>query len=211
MTNVSSKPQTRSLWYVLIPIRITSYINNLHPWKHRGLYKVIEDVISKSIPLWNITLAPFKTEYSTPIYSGHPNSGLKTEYMRFERITVDYVEYDPDQDLMSLPDRPQREDDEDDDLYEDRIWQWELVTRRVIQPDAGQFHPPTVPDNLRDEFFEPGTDVLKAEKTVDLRRDYGHRGLQVIVKLANIELTPDKPEYEGGTCKNIADLLSWIL
>jgi len=30
-------------------------------------------------------------------------------------------------------------------------------------------------------------------------RDYGHRGLQVIVKLANIELTPEKPEYEGGT------------
>jgi hypothetical protein len=164
---------------------------------------VVEDVISKSIPLWNMTLTPFKTEYSSPIYGDNPNSGIMTEYMRFERITMDYVEYDSDQDLMSLPDRPQQEDDEEDDLYEDRIWQWELVTRRVIQPDAGQFHPPTVSDNLRDEFFKPGTDVLKAEKTVDLRRDYGHRGIQVIVKLANIELTPDKPEYGGGTCKSL--------
>lgn len=50
-----------------------------------------------------------------------------------------------------------------------------------------------------DEYFEPGTSELKAEKTVDLKRDYTHRGLQVIVKLANIELTPEKPEYEGGT------------
>jgi hypothetical protein len=162
---------------------------------------VVEDVISRVIPLWNMTLTPFKTEYSTPIYVGHPNSGLKKEYMRFERITIDSVQYDPNQDLESLPDRPQQEDDEDQDLYDDRVWQWELVTRRVVQPDAGEFHPPTVPNHLRDDFFEPGTDILKAEKSVHLKRDYGHRGLQVIVKLANIELTPDKPEYEGGTCK----------
>jgi hypothetical protein len=73
----------------------------------------------------------------------------------------------------------------------------------VLQPDAGKFHPPTVPDNLRDQFFQPGTDILRPEKMVDLRRDYGNRGLQVIVKLANIELTPDETEYEGGTCKYI--------
>ena len=34
---------------------------------------------------------------------------------------------------------------------------------------------------------------------VDLRRDYGQSGLQVIVKLANIHLTPEKPRYEGGS------------
>ena len=34
---------------------------------------------------------------------------------------------------------------------------------------------------------------------VDIKRDYAHRGLQVVVKLANIELTPEKPTYEGGT------------
>jgi hypothetical protein len=194
---------------MLMSVRITSYINNLHPQKHRNLYKIVEDVIFKAIPLWNMTLTPLKTEFSTQIFNGHPNSELKTEYMRFERIHVDSVIYDPDQDLMSLPDRPQQEDDEDEELYEDRIWQWELETLRVLQPDAGKFHPPTVPDDLRDEFFEPGTNILKPEKRVDLKRDYGHRGLQVILKLANIELTPDKPEYEGGTCKNISWILFW--
>ena len=37
--------------------------------------------------------------------------------------------------------------------------------------------------------------------TLDLREVYGKHGrpLQIIVKLANIELTPEKPKYEGGT------------
>jgi hypothetical protein len=168
---------------------------------------VVEDVIYQTIPLWNLTLTHFKTEYSTPIFEdpfdpyGMPR---KTEYMRFECIAVHSVQDDPDQDLMSLPDRPLYEEDEDEDSYDARVWEWEFANRRVIQPDAGGFHPPMVPDHLRDEFFEPGTDILKAEKIVDLRRDYGHRGLQVIVKLANIELTLDKPDYKGGTCENIS-------
>ena len=29
--------------------------------------------------------------------------------------------------------------------------------------------------------------------------DFGEQGLQVIVKLANIELTPEKPTYDGGS------------
>jgi hypothetical protein len=33
----------------------------------------------------------------------------------------------------------------------------------------------------------------------DLKRDYRERGLQVIVKLANIELAPEKAEYHGST------------
>lgn len=34
---------------------------------------------------------------------------------------------------------------------------------------------------------------------VDLRKDFRESGLQVIFKLANIHLTPEKPEYEGGS------------
>ena len=34
--------------------------------------------------------------------------------------------------------------------------------------------------------------------TVDLAKTWREKGLQVIVKLASIELTPDNPEYEGG-------------
>ena len=38
--------------------RITSYINNLHPAKHKPLYEVIEHIIKIAIPLWNQTLTP---------------------------------------------------------------------------------------------------------------------------------------------------------
>jgi len=34
---------------------------------------------------------------------------------------------------------------------------------------------------------------------MSLRDDYADKGLQVIVKLANIQLTPEKPNYDGGT------------
>jgi hypothetical protein len=43
--------------------RITSYINNLHPQKHKNLYAIIEAIISCTIPLWNLTLTPMKARH----------------------------------------------------------------------------------------------------------------------------------------------------
>lgn len=37
------------------------------------------------------------------------------------------------------------------------------------------------------------------EEAVDIWRDFADQGLQIIVKLANIHLIPEQPEYEGGT------------
>lgn len=54
------------------------------------------------------------------------------------------------------------------------------VERRPVVPDAPDFVPPAAPD---------------ASACVDLRG----RRLQVIVKLATIHLTPEKPEYAGGS------------
>jgi hypothetical protein len=34
---------------------------------------------------------------------------------------------------------------------------------------------------------------------VDLKSEFLEGGLQIIVKLANVHLTPDKPSYAGGT------------
>ncbi|KAB8076829.1 hypothetical protein BDV29DRAFT_189079 [Aspergillus leporis] len=57
--------------------------------------------------------------------------------------------------------------------------------RRVIkQPEPeGDFQPPGQP----------------SYPDVCLREEFRDHGLQVIVKLANIEPTPDKPQYEGGS------------
>jgi Protein of unknown function (DUF4246) len=118
--------------------RITSYINNLHPEKHQGLYTLIEQLIACAIPLWNLTLTPLK-EYA----------------YRYHRIAYNEVEY-----------------------------RGKGRRRKLVQPDVGFFRPP---------------DPQTTEPPVDLRKDYAHRGLQIIVKLANIHLTPEKPEYDGGS------------
>lgn len=144
--------------------RITSYINNLHPHKHADLYEVIEKIIARAIPLWNMTLTPLI----------NPQSDV--------RIVYDDCVYDPDPENGPETEGPQRQDGEDENDFWDRREEWIKATRQVVQPEPGTFEPPSEP-----------------ERCVDLMNDYGDRGLQIIVKLANIHLTPEKPNYGGGT------------
>lgn len=46
---------------------------------------------------------------------------------------------------------------------------------------------------------EPGDFVPQAKKKLNMRKRFPNTKLQVIVKLANIELTPEKPNYDGGS------------
>ncbi|EDR09860.1 uncharacterized protein LACBIDRAFT_318108 [Laccaria bicolor S238N-H82] len=149
-------------------VRIKSFINNLHPKRYHGLYSVIEQVIARAIPLWNMTLSP-----------------LKLGVEDYRRIDYDCVEYDPDPDDLPGDAGPQQEEGEDDEDYNDRRCEWEREYRRVVLPEPGTFEPPSyIPEDPRD--------------LVDLREDYEGKPLQIIVKLANIHLTPQKPEYKGG-------------
>ena len=56
---------------------------------------------------------------------------------------------------------------------------------------------------LREKYIvlpEPAYDVCGLDPMEqDLQTQFGKEGLQVIVKLANIHLTPESPEYEGGS------------
>ncbi|KAF8802211.1 hypothetical protein BYT27DRAFT_7235520 [Phlegmacium glaucopus] len=111
--------------------KITSYINNLHPVRYKGLYRLIERVIDAAIPLWNLTLGPLEFfDWS---------SYLRIHYHR---------------------------------SYGDLI----------EQPEPDIFKPPTEPDPI-----------------INLKEKYLTSGLQIIVKLANIHLTPENPSYEGGS------------
>ncbi|KAG6909615.1 hypothetical protein DXG01_016397 [Tephrocybe rancida] len=169
-------------------VKITSYINNLHPTKNEALYTVIEQIIKYTIPLWNLTLTPLKASAANvPAWT---------------RIDYSGCEYDPDPENGPATDGPQQEDDEDDDEYDQRRVQWYEDTRRVVLPEPGPFCPPDfigVPKHHRMLRFFDETEGLKPEYTVDLFRDFSESGLQIIVKLANIHLTPDNPTYEGGT------------
>ena len=112
-------------------------------------------------------------------------SPLKLAVEDYRRIDYDCVEYDPDPDDLPGDVGPQQEEGEDDVEYNDRRCEWEREYRRVVLPEPGTFEPPSyIPTDPRD--------------LVDLRKDYEGTPLQIIVKLANIHLTPQKPEYKGG-------------
>lgn len=159
------------IWSDQLPCRITSYINNLHPYKHKELYDIIADIISKAVPLWNQTLTPLKDDQSRA----------------YQRIMFGEIKYDMDEDNVPEGEGPPRDwdpDDDDADQKEDDWREWLDENKSAIQPEPGVFRPPPMP--------ESGNDV-------NLRRDFLKKGLQVIVKLANIHLTPQKPEFTGGT------------
>lgn len=61
----------------------------------------------------------------------------------------------------------------------------------IEQPEPGVFEPPTKPD-----------------PTFDLKAKCLESGLQIIVKLVNIHLTPENPFYEGGSWHVAGQLVS---
>ncbi|KAG6807907.1 hypothetical protein H0H92_006026 [Tricholoma furcatifolium] len=116
-------------------------------------------------------------------------SPLKNPNVRYKRIDYKECEYDPDPEAGPETEGPQQEEDEDEDDFLERRSEWEEATRVVVRPEPGPFAPPACGEH-------PNSTKMTG---VDLRRDFGHRGLQVIVKLANIHLTPKNPEYQGGS------------
>lgn len=156
---------------------ITSYINNLHPDDHKELYSIIEQVLTRTIPLWNATLGPLeKGEY--PVRIGHGDV----------QYTIDFENLPKDLLLKNIIKEHGDGKDENEDIDEeeelDRQWEWEMTLQKhtLILPEPGNFEEPK--------------DWSTAFK---LQERYAEKGLQVIVKMANIHLTPEKPEYPGGT------------
>ncbi|KAF9523657.1 hypothetical protein CPB83DRAFT_886802 [Crepidotus variabilis] len=104
-----------------------------------------------------------------------------SEEYRPYKLRIPYLEvaYDPDPASGPESEGPQREIDESDWDYKDRRDEWIRATRMLVFPEPRKFEPLTTP-----LYF-------------DLKKAFGARGLQVVVKLTNIELTPEKPKYEG--------------
>ncbi|KAF5354276.1 hypothetical protein D9756_007047 [Leucocoprinus leucothites] len=101
-----------------------------------------------------------------------------------ERITYSCAEYDDSAWEKYLEENgPKQGDEEGDDDFEDRQNDWETDHKHsfYIHPDV-------------ERDFSP-----QPVQKVDLKMDFSSTGLQVIVKLANIHLTPEKSEYAGGT------------
>ena len=152
--------------------RILSYINNLHPKRHQDLYSIIPQIVAKAIPLWNRVLANVTLHQTVP--------------PRVTDWSNSYWGYADEEE-------PDRGEDEDSDHYSQRRDEW-MENRTVVPPEPEEFKTPAqrISDDYKYPYVPPDL-----KPCVDLRKDF--KDLQIIVKLANIYLTPEKPNYYGGS------------
>jgi hypothetical protein len=172
--------------------KIESYINNLHPVDHGDLYDVIEKLITKAVPLWNIVM------------QWH-HEGI-SEGARVPCDTVDntWPEDLPDQppldeflDLDLHRDRDlsrEEEEEEEEEVSHSQIeWErykaWKHKHQVLVRPEPRAYTSLSYTN-------EEAAEVLKDRFSF---LEVGQKKIQVIVKLANIHLTPENPEYRGGS------------
>ncbi|KAH8662507.1 hypothetical protein BX600DRAFT_466486 [Xylariales sp. PMI_506] len=210
-------------------VRITSYINNLHP-REKKLYALIEKLISLSIKPWNDVLieddkgrnpvristygaqfGPDQPEWIEELWKIDREKDTNPEAYAEALVRVqEYIALEDDHD-------PEEDDGTGDIPLEDPeyIPEYGLHSaaetkfrrlRYVLHPEPGVaysyegwkagktastvFPVKNSPDHetVTHEYYD-----------VKLEEEFRQQGLQVIVKLSGIELTPEKPTYAGGS------------
>ncbi|RYP04211.1 hypothetical protein DL764_004601 [Monosporascus ibericus] len=159
-------------------VEITSYINNLHPAHHEDLYRVLEQMVDRSIPLWNEAISWFQDRIRIKVEGTSDD-----DYCRPEGAQSPAREIPADWDQ----DKNGNYHEAFDSHYQERYEEWFESVKILSIPEPYPYRP----------FSE--TTSLPGACPIDLRERFKDRGLQIIFKLANIHLTPDEPEYEGGT------------
>ncbi|KAG9253387.1 uncharacterized protein F5Z01DRAFT_675294 [Emericellopsis atlantica] len=175
---------------------IVSYINNLHPFDHADMYPVIEKFIENSLPAWDLC-------YRWPEHYEHKRIDCTS-------AVADCTTEELCSEGCERSNRPleEGENPREQERYvgseqerKDKIWYNTTHPLELPEPD-----PEKVPFDLKasedvnkDKFF---ADLSNDDEEKDSRNGTWEKGasrIQVIVKLANIHLTPDSPSYPGGT------------
>jgi hypothetical protein len=168
--------------------KIVSYINNLHPDAHEELYGVLEQLVECAVPLWNESLSWFYGRLRIKVLNTSRDDYDIPDGLKFQPSEVnddDYVDSDASE-SASEPDY------ECDDRYADEYQDWWRANRILNQPEPGTFIP-------WQQKLDSHPEGVPGITRIDLAKDFAASGLQIIFKLANIHLTPEKPAYEGGS------------
>ncbi|CAI6087993.1 unnamed protein product [Clonostachys chloroleuca] len=192
--------------------KFTSYINGLRPDKYPDIYKTIEGLLDAVIPAWDQCLTEI---------SGNDRQSSGRRRSRFEWIS----EASDDNDSLwspfdvefwkasdyRLPLDSLIELNEEEKLEKEG----ECLTREEMDEEQRLYEqdlPPRIayvdPEKLAREKWRQCRDaVLPEPKSFteieyaprqNLREKFRESGLQVIVKMASIEITPDKPDFPAG-------------
>ncbi|OQR99613.1 hypothetical protein THRCLA_06443 [Thraustotheca clavata] len=159
----------------------TSYINNIHP-SQTTLYNKLQELFSIMLPLFELTIAATKQEPLQRYEVAH----CVEEYSTSEEELA-YARH------VLGPDA-----DEDHELYDEvdfygegyLQFRWTLYNQAK---EAGKedVQPPIDFPKLQDHFPIPTTPIPSNSLV--------NSTLQVITKVATIQLTPEKPKYAGGS------------
>ena len=182
--------------------KINSYINNLHPTAHRELHRTLEKFVGYAIPLWNECLSWFEVRLRL---DGEGDLGDE------DFVSPDGVLFQPtESEVQSICSINSGDEDEDERACEELNDPLRPLTARQVLRRGGTLLTDRFYDWRDSNKFLKHIDVNKfrpradwksqtEHRPVDLRTDFRDSGLQVIFKLVNIHLTPENPEYEGGT------------
>ncbi|THV75783.1 hypothetical protein D6D29_08626 [Aureobasidium pullulans] len=214
-------------------VRITSYVNNLHPIRSRELYGTIEKLISQSIEPWNQILIK-QNRGRTPIrirtYGVEPDNERpkwatwdNLRKLESDRSNTAFKEaVDEIKEYLALPEKLEgREGDQISPTWETEngglskalYTKWKrLRTWRHPEPGtafsfddwkAGRAGKTIIDRKIDDPDFNTCHNFYK----VALQDSFRKKGLQVVVKISLVELTPEDSAY-GGTDWHLDGMLN---
>ncbi|WOO83200.1 uncharacterized protein LOC62_05G006723 [Vanrija pseudolonga] len=162
--------------------RFASYINNLHPEQNKPLYGVLEKLVDAAVPLWGAA-------YNRVMGWDEVADADEMARTRVPALASDRSCTVPDicGNYCSGYNRPNRTDNDENGWTLDQ--EWFASTHSYAQPEPKEY-----------SYLGLTADDLKPEPPLHAHANNKMPGrLQVIVKLANIHLTPENPSYPGGT------------
>lgn len=154
-----------------------SYVNNIHPKRDRHIYPVLEKLLDRVIPMFDMTLTPVKN----PV---HPQPRIELQEVLYEEIKPGKTGSKPIESRCECR-----------ETYEDRLLDWRKTNFNSVQPEPGDFAPTRIPPQVMDELPFEEKNKHRIADVMDLKREYGHRGLQVVVRIAQQSPTPEDPEF----------------
>ncbi|KAJ3344581.1 hypothetical protein HDU83_005077 [Entophlyctis luteolus] len=157
-------------------VNIRSYINNLNSSQHPRLHGGIEKIFEHILPMFENCLGAFESDPFVRIDAPPQNDRYQAPADEWMIDQFVKHKHGPDADLSDAALRNVRGDPEYDE-YEETLWD---APRPIYVPGFSKDVTPAM--RQRCEIFS-----LKG------------RSLQVIVKIANICLTPEKPIFNGGS------------
>ncbi|KAI9219270.1 hypothetical protein BC828DRAFT_174884 [Blastocladiella britannica] len=160
-----------------------SYINNLHPETHAELYSVLAELFVACVPLLEMVLARITDPVQSRIHAS-----AEIWYKCKEDPNKPNDPSDAPEKYTSIYEDESSDDDENDENEEGEEEEEDAYDR---YRGKYAFHP------YAPISFDPAVFELSATPNPEFALK--GRQCQVITKLANIHLTPEDPEYAGGS------------